>query len=268
MSSRKSSSLLHTANGKRESLQRELERTRCELQELRQHQALFIRAATHELRTPLQPLQGLVELMEAGQPLEQIAANFEVIKRETARLAMVVDDLSLRSELETDTLLITPTPFHPELLLEELARTMEKYYPGRLEVEYDNLPSVRADQEHVRRLLWMLLLNAMRYSLPEDLICLSVQPNHTEAQMQFLIHDTGVRILSKYQETIFESLDQMPKVLQRPRFGLGLGLYVAREIARRMGGNVWLQNPPSCTTKTAQRGNTFILSLPLVPEIP
>jgi two-component system sensor histidine kinase/response regulator len=115
-----------------EDLRRELAAAQRELSALRHRHALFIRAAAHELRTPLQPLQGLAELMEAGQPLELLTANLETIKRETARLVAVVDDLSLRSELEADTLLIAPTPFYPESLLEELARTMESYYPGRL----------------------------------------------------------------------------------------------------------------------------------------
>jgi signal transduction histidine kinase len=266
MSSRRPAPTLPAKSEEQKHLRRELDEARRELTALRQQHALFIRAAAHELRTPLQPLQGLAELMEAGQPLEQLTANLETIKRETARLVAVVDDLSLRSELEADTLLVTPTSFHPEPLLEELARTMEKYYPGRLEVEYDDLPSVQADQEHVRRVLWMLLLNAMRYSPPQDLICLSVRPNQGKRQIQFLVRDTATRILPRYREMIFEPLAQMPRLLQRPRFGLGLGLYVAREIARRMGGDLWLHQPSSRKDKASRRGNVFVLSLPFAAE--
>lgn len=230
---------------------------------LREQHALFLRAAAHELRTPLQPLQGLAELAEAGQSAEQLAANLEVIKRETARLGAVVDDISLRTELASGTLIISPLVFSPESLLEELARTLEHYYPNQLEIEYTDLPCVMADSGHLRRILWMLLHNALRYSPTNDLICLSVQPHCDEKRLCFCVSDSASRIPRKYREAIFEPLVEMPRLLKRPRFGLGLGLHVAREIARRMGGDLILQPRPSQNGRYARFGNTFVLSLPL-----
>lgn len=241
----------------------ELETVQRDVALLRQEHALFLRAVAHELRTPLQPLQGLAELAEAGQPPEQLAANLDVIKHETARLVALVDDLSLRSELESGSMSLSSMTFSLESVLEELARTMERYYPSRLEVEYDDLPPVLADQEHVRRILWMLLLNGMRYSSANDLICLSAQPDYEKTQLSIFVRDTGAHLPLKYREAIFEPLAEMPKLLKRPRFGLGLGLYVAREIARRMGGDLWLQASALPKGKDVRRGNTFVLSLRL-----
>lgn len=244
----------------------QLDEARRAMQTLRQQHAHYLRSIAHELRTPLQPLQGFVELIEAGQPAESLTAHLAIIKQETARLALVVDELSQRNELDSGTLLVTATAFRPEPLLDELARTIERYYPGRLEIEYENIPAVWADPEHTRRILWTLLLNAMRCSGSETRVGLSARVKRASTQLTFQVRDTGTRIPLSQREALFDSKNYASPKPRRPTVELRLGLDVAREVARRMGGDLRLQTQSRKPSETHPLSNTFTLTLPMAQE--
>jgi len=236
-----------------------------EFDRLRQQQAAFLRAAAHGLRTPLQSLQGFAELLEPGLPAAQIEHYVNFIKRDTTQLAAVVDDLCLRHELEQGSLTLFPTAIDVESLLAEVARTFESRIPDCLvEWEYSGeIPPVYADPDRLTHILWTLLRNAERCRLrPEQLSLVSVfvQPRPETHRVVFRVDDEGVRIPIEDSARIFGVLADAPTPRRWPRMGIGLGLYVAREVARQMGGDLGLlQRVPA---SGRQHGNTFELSLP------
>ncbi len=238
------------------------------LDKLRREHALFVRAATHELRTPLQSIQGFAELLEPGLPPAKIEQYLNIIKRDTARLAAMIDDISLRSQIENNTLWLNPAAFEVEPLLAELSRQLEAYYPEHLVqvVQPAALPLVHADLESLRYILWTLLCNAARYSpAGRRALRLGASASRDDRWLLFSVRDAAPRIRPAYRQALFEPLPEMPKALQRPRFGLGLGLYVARESARRMGGDLWLTAPRTATTQS--RGNVFVLRRPAAEKV-
>ena len=246
----------------------ELER---ELVELRQRYALFIRAAVHELRTPLQSIQGFAELLEPGLPPKKITHYLRLIKQDSSRLVAFVDDLSLMSELENGTLVFSPGVLEVEPLLRELAQALEARYPDcsvLLEYSPDRLPAIYADRKYLRQVLWPLLHNAS-HSSPRGRrsICLAVQPRwdaHSCGWLELSVEDDGPQIPARYREAIFEPLTELSKGLKHPRFGLGLGLYVARRIARMMGGDLWIEIPVRGMVgarKKKQKGNLFVVRM-------
>ena len=243
------------------------------LAELRQRYALFIRATAHELRTPLQSIQGFAELLGPGLPPKKIAQYFSLIKRDTSRLVAVVDNLSLMSEVENGTLVFSPSVLEVEPLLRELAQALEPRYPDcsvMLEYSLDCLPAIYANEKYLRQVLWSLLYYA-GHSSPRvrRSVCLSIQP-HWDAYscgwLKFSVEDDSPRIPARYREAIFEPLAELSKGLKHPRFGLGLGLYVARRIARMMGGDLWIEIPVRGMVgarKKKQKGNLFVVRMPI-----
>src|ERR1700694_618111 len=103
-----------------------------ELDQLRQQQAIFLRTIAHALRTPLQSLQGFAELLEPGLSPAQVDHYVSFIKRDTAYLAGIVDDLCLRYELERGPLLLFPAVVEVGSILTELAQTFEAAVPDCL----------------------------------------------------------------------------------------------------------------------------------------
>lgn len=251
-----------------------------EIERLRHQQHEFMRAATHELRTPLQSIQGFVELLEPGLAREKMEHYLSIIRRDTSRLVAVVEDISQRNALEHDQLGLKPVPFSVEQLLGELSRELEVAYPDRFVVVKcsTDLPWVYVDPERLRQVLWTLLNNAARYSPAGGYRPIQLVVRGCRGQVEFAVHDDGPPIPPEYCEAIFESLAELPRVLgKRPRFGLGLGLYVAREIARRLGGDLWVEETrkPHLRKTNARgkrakapfrRGNIFVLSVPAAKE--
>lgn len=235
------------------------------LQTLRHEQATFLRTVAHALRTPLQSLQGFAEMLEPGLPPEKVEHYLSFIKRDTAHLAAVVDDLCLRYELERGALVLFPAAIDVGSLLAELARAFEARLPDCLvSLEYaEDLPPAYADPDRLLHLLGTLLRNAERCR-PDPgrpgWLTIRAQYDPSTRTVMFVVDDDGQRVPAEFASEMFDPFPRLPAALGRPRLGVGLGLYVAREVARQMGGDLCLA--PASAPSGQQFGNTFVLSVP------
>ena len=239
-----------------------------DLAQLQALHALFVRTAAHALRTPLQSLQGFAELLEPSLPPTLAEHYISFIKRDAAYLAGVVDDLALRHELAQGPVILFPTVVEVGPFLHEAACTFEARLPDCLvAIEYsEDLPALYADREHLFHIVFTLLRNAERCR-PDTghLGGLTVCARHEVGarQVVFVVEDDGLRIPIEYNEAIFEPFAALPPALGRPRLGIGLGLCVARAVARQMGGNLYLAPKANCS---GQHGNAFVLTMPVAEE--
>ncbi|MEP7356919.1 MAG: HAMP domain-containing sensor histidine kinase [Anaerolineales bacterium] len=239
-----------------------------DLTRLREQHSLFVRTAAHALRTPLQSLQGFAELLEPGLSPALVEHYVSFIKRDATYLAGVVDDLCLRNELAQGPLVLFPTRVDVAQILHELARTFEARFPDSLvALEYtEGIPAVYADEERLFHLLFTLLRNAERCRPDRSQFGGLEVRTHFESglrQVVFAVEDAGLGIPAEYREAIFDPFAELPTELGRPRLGIGLGLYVAREVTRQMGGDLWL-TPRS--NGVGQYSNLFVLGVPMFDE--
>ena len=225
--------------------------------------ASLLRAAIHEMNTPLAVLQNYAELLEPHLAGKEAEAHLATMRQELARLVSVVADLSLRNELASGTLTFRVAPLEVESLLSDLAPAVEAQHPGRL-VAFcypGRLPDVMVDPDHLRFLLWTLLHNAAHYSPRRcRMIEMAIRPG--AGVMEFRVQDSAPSLWPKYGEAVFEPLPELPPALHRPRFGFGTGLFAAREVARQMGGDLWVERLKGRRGKPGT-GNVFVLRLPL-----
>jgi anti-sigma regulatory factor (Ser/Thr protein kinase) len=121
------------------------------------------------------------------------------------------------------------------------------------------LPPVHADPQRIRQILTNLIENAIKFCYDHGEI--HVQASVYEIDPAFLcvaVRDTGCGISSEATEMIFERLYQEANARESSRKGLGLGLYICRELVQAHGGCIWVESQP-------EQGSTFSFTLPVMP---
>lgn len=192
-------------------------------------------ATTHELRTPLTSIIGMVELLDARwaeiDDDDVRRAYFGVIERNTDRIASLVEDLLLTSGLRSSPVTATPEP----LDLGQHIRQVLTHWPDAA-VAVGGVPSARVwcQADHLETILESLLANAVTYGEPP----LGVEIRTTDSEVLVTVEDRGAGVPEHINGSLFEPFVQGSTGDRRTAQGLGLGLYIARSLARANGGDL------------------------------
>jgi signal transduction histidine kinase len=240
-----------------------------ELREAVRAREEFLSVASHELRTPLTPLKGFASL--TLQRLEQSEAQPErdwllkamrSMSRQTERLARLVDDLLDTARIQSGRFDLACKPVD---LLPVVHEVLERFElrgaaglrfcleppPGSLEGVWD---AARLDQ-----VITNLLSNAVRYSPQGGTVHISfgVSPSHVELR----VRDEGIGIPPESLSRLFHPFSRASNATSRHFGGLGLGLFICREIVERHGGAIWAESAGP------HQGSCFHVRLPrTVPQ--
>ena len=123
----------------------------------------------------------------------------------------------------------------------------------RLEAPGD-LPAVAADPEQLRQVLTNLVENAIKYSPDGGPVEVRLEP--ADGFLRFAVSDRGLGIPAGEQRRIFEKFYRLDPQMTRGIGGTGLGLYISRELVRRVNGRIWVDS-------AAGSGSTFFVEIPL-----
>ena len=240
-------------------LLRTADRARAEAEEANRAKSAFLASMSHELRTPLNAIGGYVELLEMGlrgPVTEPQRADLARIRRSQQHLASLIDNVLNFVRLETGHLpfRIENVPLQStiqhveELVVPQMERKGIRFVPWRgAESVF-----VRADAEKLRQILINLLTNARKFTNPGGEIALSVA---TEAErVRVSVRDTGIGIPADMLERVFEPFVQLGALTSAPTEGVGLGLAISRDFARKMGGDIGVESVVGV-------GSTFTLQL-------
>ncbi|NTW46131.1 MAG: HAMP domain-containing histidine kinase [Candidatus Moranbacteria bacterium] len=226
-----------------------------ELEEVDRMKDDFISMASHELRSPMTVIRGYVDLLTSGCTPEEAREYIGKIEATTERLSQLVDDLLDVSRLEQGRLPIDPIRTDLGGILEALADdygiiAKEKglvFGYGR-----SDTPPVLADPERVKQILVNLLSNAVKYT-PEGSVTLSAKEDGDRVVVT--VADTGLGISAESLRDLFAKFYRVRTEGTAEISGTGLGLWISREIARRMGGDIEAESIEGV-------GSHFSLSLP------
>lgn len=220
----------------------------------------FIDTATHELRTPLANIKAYAETLAMGDmiDIEEQKEFCNTINTEATRLARFVDDLLSISSLEVGSIGIQRTNVDIKRLLEEAAdklRPIMKQRSMTFEVSLsEKLGEARLDKDKVSGMVVNLLGNAAKYTPEGGTVTLAAVRQDDELKIE--IRDTGVGIAEDEAERVFEKFFRSNNPEVQDQIGTGLGLPLAREIARLHRGDLTL------TSKLGE-GSTFTAILPV-----
>jgi signal transduction histidine kinase len=217
----------------------------------------FINIAAHELRTPLQPILGLSEILESefGERSEEM----KVIARNARRLERLTQDILDVSKIESGALTLnTQTIDLDEAIssiiidyrnnLEGAIRT-ENPKKEKVKIKYEPKKlMVKGDRERIQQIMSNLINNALRFTKEGAII---VKTQVIDGLAQITVKDTGSGIDPEIMPRLFQ------KFVTKSEKGTGLGLYISNSIVQALGGRMWAEN------NADGKGATITFTLPL-----
>jgi signal transduction histidine kinase len=224
----------------------------------------FLSHVSHELRTPLTCIHQYVTLLLdglVGPMLPDQTDYLKTVLKSVNQLHAMIRDLLEATRAETGKLRIEPRCTDIGELVKQAVAMMrptaaEKHI--RLEVILDKaIPLVYADPDRTLEVLINLLDNGIKFTPPEGSVVVKASMVETDLSAVYLsVTDSGRGIPPGSLSQVFERLFQDPDAVDGSRTGLGLGLYIAKEIVTQQNGRMWVASQPGI-------GSTFSFTLPL-----
>ncbi len=216
----------------------------------------FVTLVSHELRTPLTSIAGFADtLVESWQdlPESEVSEFLSIINVQATYLGDLVEDVLVIPRLEANRLRFYPELFDLGDLIEDVSKMV--FPSGGKKTSQVSLPEgvrVTADRRRVQQTLRNLLENARKYGGDQIMVEGFVMGD----QYLVIIADNGPGVADEEMQKVFENFEQVSKGDSRQSTGIGLGLPIARRLARAMGGDVWYE-------RRFPTGARFCYSLPL-----
>ncbi len=222
----------------------------------------FIATVSHELRTPLAAIYGSAQtLMREDVELDETDKKrlLDVIAQESERLSRIADDILYAGNLDSGQFALAEQQIDLRALVQDVASEMRDCFASRenISIEFtvpDALEPVAGDADKLRQVLINLIDNAVKYSPGGGRIELAIEPR--EGGVRISVSDEGIGIAPLEQRRIFGKFYRVDPGLTRGVGGTGLGLYICRELVRRMEGRLSVSSAEG-------KGSTFAVDLPV-----
>jgi signal transduction histidine kinase len=224
----------------------------------------FLSHVSHELRTPLTCIHQYVTLLLdglAGPMAPDQTDHLKTVLRSVNQLHAMIRDLLEATRADSGKLRIDPRCIDIGGLMQQAVAMMwpaaaEKHV--RLEAISDQkIPLVYADPDRTLEILVNLIDNGIKFTPADGSVMVQASMVETDATAVYLsVSDTGRGIPPESLPQVFDRLYQDPDAVDGNRAGLGLGLYIAKEIVTLHGGRLWVASQPG-------NGTTFSFTLPL-----
>ena len=226
----------------------------------------FIHVAAHELRTPIQPILGVAEMIESNLQERRDGSSpikpeeIKMIARNARRLQRLSEDILDIARIESNSLTLHKSLFNLKDVLTLLVQDCRKQIQmdcREVKVicqqpnDNDNKDiKVYADKERIMQVLGNLLSNALKFT-KQGTITIRAEQSDDKSQLTVKVTDTGLGI----DHTLLLRL--FTKFATKSDKGTGLGLYISKSIVEAHGGRIWAEN------NTDGKGATFTFTLPI-----
>lgn len=228
----------------------------------------YLARVSHEIRTPLSGIHGLAQLLLEGAPEVAAEACLGTILSCSGSLLRLLDDSLDLVDLERGSLELQRGRFDLQELLDELAESLAPR-AAELGLEWnvarrgDVLRWIHGDRSRLYQVLDALADNALRYTRSGE-VAVEIRPGPERGGRpctRFVVRDTGIGIAPERLPVLFQPLPAVPAPRVPGGSGLGLGLWIARELVTKMGGHLEIASK-------VDEGTTFSFELALEAAVP
>lgn len=230
------------------------------------NQSEFLRIVAHDLRSPLAYMQGFASMLESsmvGELNEKQDHYVQKILSGVAQMTSLVDNIqdAGRFDPETGFYEMERTPCDLNEIVHGIVNGQlvpaEKQELSVTTALADDLPIISADSRMLERAITNLIDNAIKYTPNGGEIKVSV--TQIDGAIQISVADTGYGISPENQKMLFERHVRIPRKEHKRVKGSGLGLFIVRSVARRHGGDAWVES-------VLDQGSVFYIRIPLDAE--
>ncbi|HBU69991.1 MAG TPA: hypothetical protein DEE98_06350 [Elusimicrobia bacterium] len=235
-----------------------------QLDELRSE---FMSNVSHELRTPLMSIGGAIELLYPYMSIlkdnDKVTMFFDLIKRNSTRMQLLVNDLLDFSRMETNKLNLMPSWFNLKVLIDETLQDLHlrakeknielifKHSDGKIEIFGDN--------ERIKQVIVNLIGNALKFTHSGGEVIISAKIEEGGKTVLLVVSDNGEGIPADKIGRIFEKFFQVDGSVSRTHAGFGLGLAIVKSIVEKHRGAIWAESEKG-------KGSKFFVRLPVNQE--
>lgn len=224
----------------------------------------FINVAAHELRSPIQPILGLAEILRSRKERETEKQDelLAIIIRNAKRLKELTENILDITRIENQSLNLHKEVINvDDLILKTLEDIKSQTnYKKSIRLIYDDSKKessspllAEADRGRLIQVISNLLSNAIKFTKEEGMITVETEKRSNDMDLLLVrVKDTGTGIDDDIMPRLFE------KFVTRSEKGIGLGLFISKSIIEAHGGRIWAEN------NADRRGATFTFSLPLL----
>ena len=229
----------------------------------------FINVASHELRTPIQPILGLSEILHAKIKDTEQRQLLDTITRNAKRLLRLTDDILDVTKIESRSLKLKKEIFNLNDVIKNTIDDMilnKEFMNKKNDNNNDYIIKllytpkdifVEADRIRMTQVIYNLLSNAIKFT-KEGTITITIEKKDNQ-EVVVSIKDTGIGISSEILPKLFS------KFASKSFQGTGLGLFICKSIIESHGGKIWAENNNNSITDE-KKGSTFYFTLPLIDQ--
>ena len=222
----------------------------------------FINIAAHELRTPIQPILGLSDIIYSKVKDEELHELLDIIMRNAKRLKRLTDNLLDVTKIEGRSLMLNKEKFNLNILISEVLKDYvnKQKNQQKVKIVYDFKHKadtiVEADRDRLSQVIRNLLDNALKFTTTHNnqmiFVIIDKKNEGKEEVVIVSVKDTGEGIPEKILPKLFSKF-----TVSNSTTGTGLGLYICKNIVEAHGGRIWAEN------NSDENGATFSFTLPI-----
>jgi diguanylate cyclase (GGDEF)-like protein len=238
---------------------RELEEKNKYLNRLNELKDEFLANTSHELRTPINGIIGIVESMVDGAtgPLtDEQKYNLAIVSNSGKRLSNMINDILDFTKLKNKEIVLQIKPVDLKTIVDTVLALSKPLVRGKdlsLIDEIDaSLPIVNADENRIQQILYNLIGNAIKFTEKGKIV---ISAEVTGDRVAVAVADTGIGIPEDKFARIFESFEQVDGSTAREYGGTGLGLSISKRLVELHGGTIRVESKP-------EKGSRFIFTIP------
>lgn len=236
-------------------------------EEAQKAKTIFVAKVSHEFRTPLNMIIGLVSLMVETPEMydvilpPEMSSDLEVVHRNCVHLANMVNDVLSLTQMEAGRLVLHREQVDLRQLIDSAVTAVRPLVEKKgisLQVEIpDGLLQVYCDATRIQQVILNLVSNAARFTVEGGI---TVRVEHKDQSVVVGVTDTGPGISAEDVEMIFEPFCQGSGDIWREKGGTGLGLSISKQFVQLHGGRMWLESELGV-------GSSFLFELPALPPV-
>lgn len=238
--------------------QDDTERSKKEILLREQHSRDFIGVASHELKTPVTSIKAYTQLLQRKFKKAGDDASVDLLTKmntQIDKLTVLIKDLLDITKIEEGKLQLHEEVFDFDTWIAEVVTDVQTIIiKHNLILKGKTNKQILGDKERIGQVLINLLTNAVKYSPQADDVIVTLSASKTSVTVD--VEDFGIGIPLDRQRKIFDRFYRETGSKESTYPGLGLGLFIAKEIIERQGGKIWIKS-------TEGQGSTFSFSLPI-----